>query len=381
MPRKSTESGKRAYPSETAPDERILVAQLASGILEYAERVGSAAAFRLPYPANLQLALDKLTPLAWHQGVLPPASVVDLLRLAGEPFAEWPVALDGADVDPDESLLAYGRPNETCQELGALRGDVEGELRENALLLGVLDRTRAAGAPDSYVAFRRLLIEHPAISALALDEHLAGPDLAMLSEEVRQAYLQVPPEAVADGIVRTCGGCGGLLLPLDDERTWACEDTSCPSPGTAGLTYPASEGVWWLRRELRTFITRPGRAELRIAHEVERLGVPVRLWPEFDAWDLSVFAERPWVADVKAWRNPVRLARRLRDDTFPIPDGAERAFVVIAREQVRAHPRYVERLRKACPAVRPGPGRRVVAVSEADFLRQFRVRTDAEAGA
>jgi hypothetical protein len=141
------------------------------------------------------------------------------------------------------------------------------------------------------------------------------------------------------------------------------------------VKYPASEGVWWLRRELRTFVTAPGRAELRIADMVAAMGVPVGLWPDFDACDLSVFDERPWVADIKAWRNPVRLARRLRERLFTVPAEAEKAFVVIGREQVKAHPRYVARLRKSCPEVRPG--QRVVAVSEAEFLRAVRERVEA----
>lgn len=359
------------------PDSRIMVAQLASGILEYARRTASGEAFRLPYPANLQLALDRLTLLAWHQEVSAPGSVMELLVLTQKPFREWGIRLPDADVDTDETLLAYGRPTVVCEELGRLRGDVEGELRENALMGAVLDRARAADAPSSYVAFRELLIRKPAITALDLDVRLAEPELALLAGEARQAYVEAPPEAAADGMVRTCGGCGGLLLPLDDDRTWACEDESCPAPGKAGEEHPASEGVRWLRRELRTFVTGPGRAELRIADAVAGRGVPVRLWPDFDTCDLSVFHERPWMVDVKAWRNPIRLARQLRDRLFTVPPEVERAFVVIGREQVKAHPRYVERLRKACPEVRPG--RRVVAVSEAEFLRLVNQRVKAAA--
>jgi hypothetical protein len=133
--------------------------------------------------------------------------------------------------------------------------------------------------------------------------------------------------------------------------------------------------MWWLRRELRTFITGPGRAELRIAKAVERLGVPVALWPDFDTFDLSVFADRPWVADVKAWRHPARLASRLRDRLFAVPADTGQAYIVIAAEQVKAQPQYLERLRKACPSIRPG--QRIVAVSEADFVRRVAARADA----
>jgi hypothetical protein len=370
-------TGPAPQPPSWLPEQQIVLAQLASGILEYAQHSASGEAFRLPYPANLQAALDRLTLLAWHQGTSAPASVVELLQLAQEAFGDWKIALPEADVDPDESLLSYGRPTATCEELGSFRGDVEGEIRENALIRAVMDKARAASAPGSYVAFRELLIRRPAITALELDACLAEPDLALLADEVRRAYLPVPPEAIADGLVRTCGGCNGLRLPLDDDRTWACEDETCPAPGASGPDHAASEGVWWLRRELRTFITGPGRAELRIADAVAGMGVAVALWPDFDASDLSAFEERPWVADIKAWRNPVRLARRLRERLFVPPTQAEKAFVVIGGEQVRAHPRYVERLRKACPRVRPG--QRVVAVSEAEFLRAVNRRVEAEA--
>ncbi|GAA0360199.1 hypothetical protein NE235_16620 [Actinoallomurus spadix] len=353
------------------------MAQLASGIVDYAQRATSNENFRLPYPANLQMALNRLTLLAWHQGAPAPASVVELLHLAGNAFGAWKISLPDADVDPDESLLAYGRPTRTCEELGSLRGDVEGEIRENTLMRAVMDKARAADAPHSYVAFRELLIRQPAISALELDTRLGTSDLALLADEVRQAYEPVPPEAVADGVVRTCSGCNGLRLPLDDGRAWVCGDESCPAPGSPGTDYPASEGAWWLRRELRTFVTAPGRAELRIADLVAAMGVPVALWPDFDACDLSAFEERPWVVDIKAWRNPVRLARRLRERLFTVPEGAEKAFIVIGREQVKAHPRYVARLRKACPQVRPG--QRVVAVSEAEFLRAVRKEAEARA--
>src|SRR5262249_34621553 len=158
----------------------------------------------------------------------------------------WRVELPRVDVDPDESLVRYGRPSTTCEELGSLRGDIEGEIRENALIRAVMDKARAATAPQAYVAFRRLLIERPAITPLALGGHLAAPELAILADEVRQAYVDAPPEAIADGVVRTCAGCHGLRLPLDDDRTWYCGDPACPSPGTPGPDHPAAEGMWWL---------------------------------------------------------------------------------------------------------------------------------------
>jgi hypothetical protein len=52
-----------------------------------------------------------------------------------------------------------------------------------------------------------LLIEKPSMSALDLDINIGRPELALLAAELRDAYLPAPPEAIADGVVRTCAGC------------------------------------------------------------------------------------------------------------------------------------------------------------------------------
>jgi hypothetical protein len=355
------------------PDGQILLAQLATGVREYVDVMRSPQPFALPYPPNLQIALNKLTLSCWHQGARPPSGVIELLGWAEQPFGTWDVSLPLVDVDPDEALLTFGAPTQACEELGALRGDVEGEIRENRLIGAVMDKARAQNAPGSYTAFRRLLIEQPSMTSLELDLHLSRPELALASAEIRDAYLSAPPEAIADGVARTCAGCRGLRLTVDGGREWRCVDASCPEPGRPGPDYPASEGVVWLRKELRTFVVAPGRAELRIAAALHDEGIPVELWPDYDAADLSVFTDDPWVVDVKAWRNPARLASKLRARPFSPPPSAQRAFIVIAQEQVDQAQRYVERLRAACPDLRRSG--RVEAVSERRFLQLARQRT------
>jgi hypothetical protein len=103
----------------------------------------------------------------------------------------------------------------------------------------------------------------------------------------------------------------------------------------------------WLSRELRMFVSGPGRVELRIAETLERAGVTVRLRPDFDACDLFPM-HVPWAADVKSWANPVRLAWRLTERPFVPPRDAERGFIVIAKEQTTGRPEYLRALRNHC---------------------------------
>ena len=61
-------SDPQPSPPSWLPSQQIVLAQLASGIIDYAQRIAAGSSFRLPYPANLQLSLDRLTLLAWQQG-------------------------------------------------------------------------------------------------------------------------------------------------------------------------------------------------------------------------------------------------------------------------------------------------------------------------
>ncbi|GAA4243247.1 pPIWI_RE_Y domain-containing protein [Dactylosporangium darangshiense] len=356
--------------------EITFVHQLAAGLIEYADLCRVGEPIRLPYPSNLQRALDRLTLMCQVQGVTPPGSVMDLLRWARRPLADWPIGLDVPRLDVDEALLAFGYPSVACEELGRLRGDVEGELRENALIGDVMDVCRANDREDAYVAFRELLIRRPAMSELDLAEQLHRPELALLSAQLRAAYREAPPEALLGGVAQVCGGCGNLRTPAEDMPQRMCVDPACPDPGKPWTELPAVEGVLWIGRELRTFIAAPGRAELRIADSLRAAGVPIELWPRFDACDLAVFSTDVWAVDVKAWASPTRLAARLAARPFHPPSDASRAFIVIADEQCRARPGYLRQLVRALPSL--GPGGRVTAMSEREFSGEVKRRLKEE---
>ena len=127
----------------------------------------------------------------------------------------------------------------------------------------------------------------------------------------------------------------------------------------------------WLRRELRIFVAGPGRAELRIARAIERglraEQVKVGLWPGYDTCDVLPDG-LAWPADVKSWANPVRLARRLDKHPFRPPPDAEKAFIVIAREQVSGRPHYLRTVFRHCGWLQRT--RHVEVVSEQTYVKR-----------
>lgn len=331
-----------------AESDALVVHLVASGVVQLAERTAGGEAVRLPYPAPLQRGLDRLTALCFRRRTEPPASVPDLLDWCRRPLASWPLQLpDGATGHADR-LLHGALPTQVCQEWAVEQGDVEAEVLERRLLSDVLATCRAADAPSAYTAFRRLLIERPVLTALEWQQCAADPVLSLLGDALRKAYAPAPGECLVDGRSVACATCGNLLVRGQGDELVCAEDRCARGAVAVGREYRAREGVLWLARELRTFVAAPGRAEVRLAADVEAQGAQVELWPAYDAYDLRiVFPDGgAWAVDVKDWANPFLLARRVR----PIPPAPpwERAFFVFPQDRLR-RPDYLRAFQHYCP--------------------------------
>lgn len=370
------ESGQMAPPPWPPVWDEVVVSLLATGIMALADRQRDENfVLEVPYPASLQRALDRLTAMCLAAGKEAPCSVMDLLRWASTPFRDWPLPLSTDGLDADESLLAGGRPSKACVECAVLGSrDVEAEVRERRLIHAVLDKCREHKRPDAYVAFRRLLVEQPAMSDRELTEQLGRPESTLLTRELRAAYRPAPAETLVGGFAEVCKGCGNLRV-VDGRGRRSCPEWDCPDPQSVRARLPEAEGVVWLPRELRMFVAAPGRSELRIARAIEHAlkaeEVKVNVWPDFDACDLLPEG-LAWPADVKSWANPVRLARRLTERPFRPPAGAERAFIVIAQEQVRGREHYVRTVRQHCSWLKQS--RHVEVVTERTYVQRVVAR-------
>jgi hypothetical protein len=342
----------------------VVMSMLASGLVELDRALDRRGAFPVPYPVPLQRSLDRLSAMGAAAGKEAPRSVMDLVSWAHLPFGRWPFRPGVEAMGDEETMLLWGKPTQTCLEWAVFSGDVEGEVRERLRIQGVLDVCKAHGSPETYVAFRQLLVEQPAMSARDLALALADPELALVANHVHAAYQAAPAEALVDGEAVICGGCGHLWR-LDEYGVRRCQEWDCPAPSTMGARLPAVEGVVCLSRELRAFVSGPGRVELRIARKLRDAGLNVRLWPEFDACDVFP-VEVPWAADVKAWLNPVRLARHLSEHPFRPPADAERGFIVIADEQITGRPEYLRVLRNHCDLPKGYP--RIEVVTEKTYV-------------
>lgn len=225
------------------------------------------------YDDTVQTAFNHLVLLCLRRGVAPPASVPEMASWAATiPLREWPLGLpeqldaaSGHLVDPDTRT-----PLQQCLEWVIPAPDPVAEQFENELMGEAISQCRAAGAPESYTAFRRLLIKHPVLTGSELAMLGEDLDLVLLDQAIRRVYQPAPLAWQRDGLYATCGRCGCLLIPA--RGRYQCELDRCrrdPGHGTVQTLDPQrAGGVYQLSRPLRMFITGPGLAETDLEAEL-----------------------------------------------------------------------------------------------------------------
>ncbi|WP_436775190.1 hypothetical protein [Yinghuangia sp. YIM S09857] len=332
-------------------------------------------AFTLPYPPEVQRALDRTVLSSLLKGALPPASLPELLEWCRvRPIMHWPLDLPPDVVGPADRLLDEysGRPTEICHELADRARDSATEYRDRIVIAAAFRLCREFGEEASYAAFRRLLVTRPVLTEAEEFQVLTDAELEPVHELVRIIYLPVPHSYQRDGAYAACRRCLTLLVPVRDGNWW-CERDRCRRQGpppTRRLDPREVGALVQLERPLRQFVTGPGRAEIDVEHALARLGLDVRMWPGFDAYDLLVtFPDgHRWALDVKDWANPVLLGRNAR----PVPQRPpyDEAFWVVPRHRVDDRPGYVQ----AYLRHRPEVARAVPLRTDAEIIAAARAR-------
>ncbi|WP_432003286.1 Fis family transcriptional regulator [Streptomyces sioyaensis] len=306
--------------------------------------------FRLPYPAEAQRALDRTALACLRRGAEPPRSIPQLLDWCRtRPLASWPLDLPPDAIGPNDQLLdeETGLPTELVREWWVHRRDSLARLHDREVVRWALRKCKEAGLPESYTAFRRLLVERPVLTHTEWFPVVSDPLLLPLQELLGGIYQDVPASYLRpERGCAVCLRCGTLLTPVG-EADWWCERDFCRSLGTVppiGRIIEPEDfpGLVHLDRPLRQFVTWPGRAELALEKGLVQHGLTVEMWPGFDAYDLRVTFPhgRVWAVDVKDWAHPGLLGRSAKP-VRPEPPYHE-AFWVVPEHRADARPDYLD---------------------------------------
>ncbi|MFE1510156.1 hypothetical protein ACE1N8_27255 [Streptomyces sp. DSM 116494] len=323
-----------------------LLHTLATAVLALAETT-NLDRFRLPYHPEAQRALDGTALSCLRRGAEPPASVPQLMYWCRtRPIARWGLDLPRDAFGPGDLLVDRdsAEPTELCHEWAMDTRDSAGLQRDREVIGWVMRVCQDIGAPESYTAFRRLLVQRPVLTTADSFEIGVDTYLEPVRAVIDDIYQEVPASYRRNGAYLTCGRCQTLLVPLSDGGWW-CERDQCrrQGPPPPGRELPADEvGVLrQLERPLRQFVTGPGRAEASLEGLLTGLGLPVEMWPGFDAYDLRVtFPDGlVWAVDVKDWAHPGLLGRHARPVRRTPP--YDEAFWVVPHHRIEARPDYL----------------------------------------
>lgn len=335
----------------------VLLRDVATAVARLDE-VGRLDSFALPYPPDAQRALDRLVLACLRGGAQPPTGVPEMIGWCRtRPLRSWP--LDALPLDlfrGDNRLIDphSGRPTQLCGEL-EVKGFGNSTGRQYAqLVIGeAMNACRAANVPESYTAFRRLLVTRPVLTEAEWPDVSTDLYLEPVQFLVDEVYAPVPAGHGRDGVGLACDRCLTLLVPLVDGGWW-CEREHCRrlGPPPPGRRLPADEvgGLWHLRRPLRQFVTGPGHAEVDLEGKLRRLGLAVEMWPGYDAYDLRITFpdDHVWAIDVKDWTHPGFLGRAA-GTVRPEPPYDEACWVV-PHFRVRERRDYLETFARERPA-------------------------------
>jgi hypothetical protein len=349
-------------------DDASLVAGIAAAVIALAHR---EVPEKVAYDDVVQRAYNHIVLRTLSvEGHRIPGSVPEMIDIiADRPVSEW---LPGSE---SQAVLLHGDSRSPTQECAELivgnRRDPMGEKSENEVIGQVLDACREAGSPESYVAFRRLLITRPTMTYAEQVSECSDVDLVPVAPLLSRCYGPASARLRRNGQYAECGRCHCLLRPVGRDE-WRCDLDRCRTSRTTIqriLDAATPGGVFHLQLPLRTFVTGPGLFEIDLEGELLRRGLEVDMWPRYDAYDLLVtFPDwTRWAVDVKDYANPGVLARTFR--AIPTDPPRDRAFLVVPDYRRTGDKQYLERFRYA----RQSAGREPVTLI---FTREFLQEVD-----
>lgn len=312
--------------SGRAQQALMAVQLLAQGVSLLYRQVDSGRLVRQSndLPGPLQDAMTLLGRLYLEEGKEDAAAsvhqVLDRCRL---PFQAWnlDVLADKAFPHRETALIEADLflPTTECEELARSGGLGLENLLEEDLYTALREAiaTLPIGGNQAYTAIRRQLGEASLTTRRQLQAFCDEADLNMVLTDLLSSrfYRPVPEAWLIEGEAVRCAHCGTLMRPQGNRRRYpygkcplrACHAVHAPTPGER---LPAAQALV-CTPALLNFWVNPAVDELKIFHEAVRRKVPVELYPRGDAVDVELWGTTG--IDVKAYLNPVTLAKRLNE--------------------------------------------------------------------
>ena len=350
---------------ETSDFAKVTLDLLAQGVadqyhqVERGEITGFVKHRRLQVenpPIALRQAMARLGRLYLEDGAEDRAASVHLLlEHCMTPLSCWApsamIALPGSEglvlIDPE-----YRVPSEDCAAiLAEAPGSNQDDLVERRLHNRLFSTISQPGVDvdRAYTVIREFIARHPLATTAELRElgdNFEIPDDAF--KFVQSLYNTVHADHWVNGRIDRCCHCSA---PLD--RNGRCFLRGCredrPKTEKTKPVEPADANV--AQAAVLKYWIDPAREELRLFDALRNEKIDAHLYPHSDRCDVSIGEEVG--VDIKDYRDPASLARRLNRDVSGLMRYPSRRIVAIADRRVRNNREYIPRLKeRLMPGIR-----------------------------
>lgn len=244
------------------------------------------------------------------------ASVHELLVRCKQPLRAWappPIATHEEYADAILIDTDYVVPSEDCETIAEQGGHLEDlvEKQFHKDLMVALEKLPDEERAPAYTQVRSFIAEHP----LATHEEWRGirNDPHLTQETARffeTVYEPAHADLAIDGAVPRCARCHGYV-----RRDDSCVLASCRHVQKKAVVGERIHlaNAFVARSAILKFWCDPAQEELRLFRELHQFYGPiVSLYPHVDRCDVSIGNEIG--IDVKDYRDPIRLARKVNRD-------------------------------------------------------------------
>ncbi len=336
------------------------------GVVRHGE-VGAEAT-----PVALRQAMARLGRLYFEDGLEDrAASVHGLIELCMTPLCRWaPRSIHSLTGCSDLVLVDpyYQVPSEECEAIAEQApGSRLEDLIERGLhsrLMSTIDRL-GSDTDGVYTAVREFIVRHPLATDSELREFRSRPEIPDDAVQfVQSLYVPVHSHHSVDGAINRCAYCSA---PIDREGRCFLGGCREDHPATRPDQPVPREDARVVQAEVLKYWVDPARDELRLFDSLREAGIDAILYPHSDRCDVAMADDIG--VDVKDYRDPVSLARRLNRDVSGLMSYRKRRIVAIADRRVRANSEYITRLREL---LRPGIREEIEVLSVTSSIRELR---------
>lgn len=322
-----------------------------------------------PYPDFFRRACNQL---ALHvEAEKYPRTIAGLLRLFEQPITVWYPFQVPPTFDSEFGFMYEGRLSEEASRyfysellesasLSEAASDLTQQLAsEHYQFQKLFSRLREnylsdpEGVQQDYVLFRTFLIENPYTTVPVLRKTFSGRRMKYIDAQEAGGLYDLCSDSM---VYWNCDRCGPLTKKyqhLYGNKPSVCDDHRLSLPFVHRME--GTKELLRIKRGIHLRICLPGIPELSLLRRLEEVAVgsckhlrSVALYPGLDRYDLHLkFSDDAvWAIDVKDYRNPYKLAKKLPPIYGEGSLKYEIGFYVIPEARTRQYTNYIQIVRE-----------------------------------